>query len=164
MLNFKKDKVMDSKSRAEEAKNSNGIVRENDVRLKLTYGDFQRLSREVVARLASKGVVIEIICDDDLSSKLLNEAIKDLTTKVVEPKSSELFVDGINRSRLPIGSILYFTRKEVAQLLRITLPTLHQYTKEGRIQALRIGGRVLYSEQAVQEALKVIPTTKGKRS
>ena len=58
----------------------------------------------------------------------------------------------------------YYGREEVATLLKISLPTLHEYTKEGRIKAVRIKGRVLYSEEAIKEALKVVPTTKGKRA
>jgi len=76
----------------------------------------------------------------------------------------EVISEELERITKPQNETQYRTRKEAAKLLKITLPTLHEYTKEGRIQAVRIGKRVLYSEQAVQEALKVIPSTKGKRS
>ena len=48
----------------------------------------------------------------------------------------------------------YYTREEVAQRLRISLPTLHKYTQEGKIEAIYIGCQVRYSEQAIKNALK----------
>lgn len=59
---------------------------------------------------------------------------------------------------------IYLTRQQAAELLHITLPTLHFYTREGVIQGSRIGTRVLYSEQAIQDAVKSIPVLKYKRS
>ena len=40
---------------------------------------------------------------------------------------------------------LYLTRDEAAKMLRITLPTLNDWTKLGRIPVQRIGRRVLYA-------------------
>ena len=57
----------------------------------------------------------------------------------------------------------YLSRQQAADRLHITLPTLHDYTRKGIIQGLRIGGRVLYSEEAVREAVKAIPTMKYRR-
>jgi len=57
----------------------------------------------------------------------------------------------------------YLTRHQAAELLHLTLPTLLQYTKAGLIKAYRIGTRVLYTEEAIQEALKEIPTLKYRR-
>lgn len=50
----------------------------------------------------------------------------------------------------------YYTRKETAEQLRVSLPTLNEYTKKGAIKGKRIGSRVLYSEDAIQEALKAM--------
>jgi len=47
----------------------------------------------------------------------------------------------------------YHTRKETAKRLRISLPTLTEYTKKKLIKGSRIGARLLYSESAIQEAL-----------
>lgn len=57
----------------------------------------------------------------------------------------------------------YLTRQQAAQLLHLTLPTLHEYTKEGIIQGHRIGRRVLYTETAIEEAVKAIPAIRYKR-
>ena len=45
------------------------------------------------------------------------------------------------------------TRKETAQLLGISLPTLNEYSKDGIIPAYRIGSRVRYKKNEVLEAL-----------
>lgn len=54
-----------------------------------------------------------------------------------------------------------FSRKETAKFLRISLPTLHDWTKEGLIRAYRIGNRVLYKKVDIDQALNLInPTNK----
>ena len=55
------------------------------------------------------------------------------------------------------------SRKETARILNISLPTLHLFTKEGIIRAYRIRNRVLYKQQDIENALKVIvsPNKKG---
>jgi len=45
------------------------------------------------------------------------------------------------------------TRKETAQLLGISLPTLNEYSKDGIIPAYRLGSRVRYKKNEVLEAL-----------
>jgi excisionase family DNA binding protein len=57
----------------------------------------------------------------------------------------------------------YLSRKEVAKLLKITLPTLHDWTKLGRLKAYKIGSRVLYKPSEVQEALEKTQSFKHKK-
>jgi len=57
----------------------------------------------------------------------------------------------------------YLSRKEVAKLLKITLPTLHDWTKLGRLKAYKIGSRVLYKPSEVQEALEQAQNLKHKK-
>jgi len=47
------------------------------------------------------------------------------------------------------------SRKETARMLHISLPTLLQYQKEGRIPFCRIGGRVLYKKGQVMKAIEL---------
>ena len=54
----------------------------------------------------------------------------------------------------------YITRKEVVELLRITMPTLHSWTKEGIIPSYQIGSRVLFKKD---EVLKAISARKNRR-
>ena len=48
----------------------------------------------------------------------------------------------------------FYSRKEVAQLLHVTLPTLARLTKDGLITAKKIGSRVLYEAEAIDNAVK----------
>jgi excisionase family DNA binding protein len=56
------------------------------------------------------------------------------------------------------------SRKETARILSISLPTLHLFTKEGIIRAYRIGNRVLYKQEDIENALKIIvpPNQRGR--
>jgi len=54
-------------------------------------------------------------------------------------------------------TVRYRTRQQAAEALHITLPTLHYYTKNGLIQGSRVGTRILYTEEAINEAVKAIP-------
>ncbi len=47
----------------------------------------------------------------------------------------------------------FISRKETAKLLHISLPTLHDLTKEGKLESYRIGTRVLYKPEEVMEAV-----------
>jgi excisionase family DNA binding protein len=60
----------------------------------------------------------------------------------------------------PIKRIL--TRKEAAQLLDISLPTLHDYTKRGLIPAYRISSKVRYKLEDLEQALVQIKTGKAR--
>jgi hypothetical protein len=51
----------------------------------------------------------------------------------------------------------HYTRKETAKKLRISLPTLNTYTKNGLLKSYSIGNRILYSKMEVEEAIKLIP-------
>lgn len=53
------------------------------------------------------------------------------------------------------------TRKETAERLNIALSTLHEYTKTGMIKGKRIGGRVLYSDEDITNALTTINAGKN---
>jgi len=57
----------------------------------------------------------------------------------------------------------YLTRKEVAELLSISLPTLNEYTKTGKLKGFRIGGRVLYCANEIQNSLTEIEALKYRR-
>jgi excisionase family DNA binding protein len=57
----------------------------------------------------------------------------------------------------------YLSRKEVAKLLKITLPTLHDWTKLKYLRAYKIGTRVLYKELEVIETLEKVPSFKHRK-
>lgn len=51
------------------------------------------------------------------------------------------------------GEQRYLSRKEVGLILKISLPTLNTWTKEGKLQSYRIGTRILYKPDEVNKAL-----------
>ena len=52
------------------------------------------------------------------------------------------------------------SRKDASKLLCVSLPTLHQWTKDGVITAYRIGNRVLYKLEDINKALTQIKNLK----
>ena len=56
------------------------------------------------------------------------------------------------------------TRKETADILGVSLPTLHEWTKKGVLPAKRIGSRIRYERTAVYDALKSVEPLKYRRA
>lgn len=50
----------------------------------------------------------------------------------------------------------YITRKEAAKLLKISLPTLSEWSKSGIVKSYRIATRVRYKRKDVELALKAV--------
>jgi excisionase family DNA binding protein len=46
----------------------------------------------------------------------------------------------------------FLTRQEAAEILNISLPTLHQYTKKRLLNSYRLGARILYKKSEVESA------------
>lgn len=55
------------------------------------------------------------------------------------------------------------SRKEVATLLKISLPTLNEWSKLGRLQSYKIGNRVLYKLPEVEQALNKVGNLRYKK-
>lgn len=85
-----------------------------------------------------------------------SEDLKQIISEVVEEKLIKFQPQQTKSNK-------YLTRKEVSVLLNISLPTLNEYTKSGKIKGRRIGGRVLYLESDIEKALTEIETLKYKR-
>jgi excisionase family DNA binding protein len=56
----------------------------------------------------------------------------------------------------PSNSKQILTRKETAEMLAVSLPTLHTYTKEGKIKSFRLGHLVRYRLEDVYKSLTLI--------
>jgi excisionase family DNA binding protein len=50
--------------------------------------------------------------------------------------------------------IVYLTRKEVSDLLKIQLSTLHSWVKKGKLKPYGIGNRVYFKKSEIEEALR----------
>ncbi len=57
----------------------------------------------------------------------------------------------------------YLSRQEVCKLLRISLPTLNDWSKLGRLQSYKIGNRVLYKQEEVENSLHQVASLKYKK-
>lgn len=55
----------------------------------------------------------------------------------------------------------YYSRKEVAELLHVTLPTLHAMVNAGALHPKKVGGRVLFDAKVVDEAIRCGKLTKS---
>ncbi len=60
----------------------------------------------------------------------------------------------VNHQPAPQQAEKYLTRKETAALLNVSLPTLNEYTKTGKITACRFGVRVLYKQSEIDTRLQ----------
>ncbi len=63
----------------------------------------------------------------------------------------------------PQPQVKYLTRQETADHLRISLVTLHDWTKKGIIKAYRINSRVRFKSDEVENAVKEIHSLKYRR-
>ncbi len=57
----------------------------------------------------------------------------------------------------------YLSRTEVAKILRVSLATLHDWSKQGIVQSYRIGNRVLYKQDEIEKSLVTVANLKYKR-
>ncbi len=53
------------------------------------------------------------------------------------------------------GCLKILSRKEAAEFLQISLPTLHAYSKRGLIKSYRVGHSVRYKVEDLNHALKL---------
>ena len=58
----------------------------------------------------------------------------------------------------------YLTRKETAQILGVSLVTIHAWTKTGLINGYRIGTRIRFKESEIMESLNKVQTLKYRRT
>jgi excisionase family DNA binding protein len=57
----------------------------------------------------------------------------------------------------------YITRKEAARLLKISLPTLHDWTLQGFLTSYKMGKRVLFRRDEIEAALQRANSNKHKK-
>jgi len=75
---------------------------------------------------------------DELATALLAQ-LKPYLTKATAPEQ--------------ITQPEYLTRKETKDKLKISLPTLNEYTKRGILKSYRVGARVLYKQCEIAAVL-----------
>lgn len=86
-----------------------------------------------------------------------------LTVEELEGIIKKAVLEAIKSYTLPSTSPLpekFLTRKETADKLKISLVTLHSWTRSGLIQSYVIGGRVLFKESEVETSLYKVRNVK----
>ncbi|RED48794.1 helix-turn-helix transcriptional regulator [Seonamhaeicola aphaedonensis] len=81
--------------------------------------------------------LIFTIDPENFKNEIVSDIVKQLTISKTNPNPA---------SRL-------LTRKETSKRLRIALSTLWRLTKDGQIEAVYLGNRVFYTEEAIENAL-----------
>ena len=80
--------------------------------------------------------------DEKAFKEFLSESIEEIITAKFQP---------IIKTDEP--QKMFLSRHETAKTLGISLPTLHDYTKQGKIVAFRIGVKVRYKAEDIEKAL-----------
>ena len=75
----------------------------------------------------TNSIILENITTDGLKS-LISEAVREELTAI--PKKENKFL----------------TRKDMADKLRVSLPSIDKMTGSGKLKAYRVGGRILFRE------------------
>ena len=88
----------------------------------------------------------------------VNDLVKAISQNVVDTLTPLLYPA---TEKPTLDPELYITRKETAEMLRVTLPTLHKYTVAGLIPAYRMGRKIRFKRHEVQQALTKIKTVKS---
>jgi excisionase family DNA binding protein len=94
-------------------------------------------------------IILQGINTEDLK-KLFREVLEERLKQDPKPKESG-------------NKQIYLNRFEVAELLKISLPTLNNWSKAGTIQSYRIGNRILYKAEEVEQSIQKVKNLKYKR-
>lgn len=62
-------------------------------------------------------------------------------------------LESLTKSFQPKEPTEYLTRQDVANLLKIDLSTVHNWTKRGKLKAYGIGARIYYKRVDVENAI-----------
>ena len=90
--------------------------------------------------------------------------LQSLSEEKLFSKLREIISEEINKQSRPKASQEYKTKKEVATQIRSSLPTVDRLTASGVLKGYRVGRRILYKSDEVEQSLKEIHTLKYKHS
>jgi len=90
--------------------------------------------------------------------------LENITREEFFTELREIVSQVLDKRLKPEPTQLYVTKKEAAAKLRLSLPTLGRLTSDGTLHGYRVGRRVLYKADEIENALKEIQPLKYKRS
>lgn len=96
-----------------------------------------------------KQILLQSLPIDDFKS-LIGEIIDEKLIHVLKPEKANSKTEFLNRS-------------EVAKLLKISLPTLNEWSKKKILQSYRIGSRILYKQDEVLQSVSIVANLKYRR-
>jgi excisionase family DNA binding protein len=92
----------------------------------------------------------------------MQKILTELTTDELADLVASKVLAAINQLPAQASTeVKLLSRKETAARLHVTLPTLNQWVKDGRVKAHRVGRKVLFKSAEVDAALNVIKTKRS---
>lgn len=82
---------------------------------------------------------------------LQNVTPEQLQNEIIKGVKNEL--EQLKKDFQPKQPSEYLTRNEVAEMLKIDLSSVHNWTKKGKLKAYGIGGRVYYKRNEVENSI-----------
>lgn len=92
-----------------------------------------------------------------------NEVPAGITEILQRMESMETSLARLIGNHKPQQPDSYITCQKAAEILHITLPTLLTWTLDGKVKGYRIGRRVLYKKNEVEQAVTSISVNKKTR-
>lgn len=97
----------------------------------------------------SQNIILSTVSLEDWNNQLSN-IIRDEIAKQISP-----LILNTNKEQEE-----YLTRKEIKERLGVSLPTIHAWTKEGKLKGYRIGRLIRYKKSEIESFLIEIRTGK----
>lgn len=101
------------------------------------YQTYQRMKNFKVVAVGQQAAAYVPIIDEN-TLNLIADKVAERLAKLIEPDTEPK----------------YYNRNEVAAILHVSLPTIDRMMQDGRLTAKRVGRRVLFDAQTIDEAVK----------
>src|SRR5436190_991379 len=101
--------------------------------------------------------LLEKFADHFKTKKNLHTFLEIILDQLLE-KIGKLIDSKLSQADAPpkTNQSILLSRAEVAKTLKISFPTLHDWTKQGWLQSYKIGNRILYKSNEVEDALQKV--------
>ena len=78
---------------------------------------------------------------------------EELQREIIQGIKSEL-LEELKKSLQFQQTEMYYTRKEVAELFKVDISTIHNWTKSGKLKPYGLGNRVYFLHSDISKSLK----------
>ena len=83
--------------------------------------------------------------------QMYNSTPEQLTASILE--GVRIQIENLKKDFQPKIPTEYLTRNEVAELLKVDLSTVYNWTVKGKLQSFGLGGRVYYKRQEIEQSI-----------